>query len=274
MVVFDRACGSCGRAAGAPRRLIDSRRRAQPGLRGIWSTEAGLGGLAEALAAQLSRPPRLNSRARSVRREDEVWAVQFDDAELRAGQLILATPAREAAELLGKVSPDAAEILSQIEYAPVVSIALGTQPGASERPIEGFGFLVPRDAKLSLLGCLFMSRLFPKRAPEGRELLQCMVGGTRYRAAVECPEDQLVAALHADLERTLGLRAEPEVLQVMRWPRAVPQPGRRHPERMAALRKALDSQPGLQLAGAYLAGVSVADSGASGVRAAQQIGEG
>jgi oxygen-dependent protoporphyrinogen oxidase len=139
------------------------------------------------------------------------------------------------------------------------------------RRIEGFGFLVPREEGLALLGCLFMSRLFPDRAPPGRELLQCLYGGRRWPAAVAEPDDALHARAFADLDRTLGLGGEPLALGLARYEQAVPQPGRDHARRIAALRARLAARPGLALAGAYLDGVSVADSFASGVRAAREL---
>jgi oxygen-dependent protoporphyrinogen oxidase len=184
---------------------------------------------------------------------------------------VLAVPADAAAALLAPLDAEAAAALAGIEYAPVVSASLGVAPDAVREPLEGFGFLVPRAAGLRLLGCLFMSRLFPGRAPAGRELLTCMLGGARWPEAVETPDDALLAALRDDLDRALGLRGELEPLAVSRWPRAVPQPGRDHPRRVAALRARIAALPGLALAGAYLDGVAVADALASGLRAGDSI---
>jgi oxygen-dependent protoporphyrinogen oxidase len=125
---------------------------------------------------------------------------------------------------------------------------------------------------MALLGCLFMSRLFPDRAPPGKELLHCMLGGRRWPAAVAEPDDALFGRALGDLDRTLGLSGEPAPLGLARYERAVPQPGRDHAGRIRALRARLAARPGLALAGAYLAGVSVADSYVSGVRAAREVG--
>ena len=116
-----------------------------------------------------------------------------------------------------------------------------------------------------------MSRLFPGRAPPGRELLTCLLGGTRWPEAVDAADDALLGELHADLERTLGIREAPETLAITRWPRAVPQPDRKHPRRVAALRARVADCGGLALAGAYLDGVAVADALASGLRAARGL---
>jgi oxygen-dependent protoporphyrinogen oxidase len=277
LVALERASGSIVRGALATglRRSLGREPRAERGLRGAWSGPQGLGGFALELAAGLRGGVQLETRAVSLRQEEGGWRVELagpsGDQVLRASSVILATPSREAAELLRECHPEAARILDGIRYAPVVAVAVGADPREVRRPIEGFGFLVPRAEQLRLLGCLFMSRLFPRRAPEGRELLHCMLGGTRWPEAAETPDDQLAKGIHEDLDRSLGLRSELPILSVRRWPRAVAQPGRSHVGEVASLRRLLATTPGLHLAGSYLDGVSVSDTLASGVRAAEEL---
>jgi oxygen-dependent protoporphyrinogen oxidase len=260
-------------AQGALSRVL-SRRRPR-GLPGTWSGPQGMGPLARALARRLTDPPALSTRVRELAWLGTHWRVALcgpaGDGALLARRVVVATPAREAARLILDVDVEASRLLQGIEYAPLVSLPIGVDPGAVRRRIEGFGFLVPREEGLALLGCLFMSRLFPDRAPPGRELLQCLYGGRRWPAAVAEPDDALHARAFADLDRTLGLGGEPLALGLARYEQAVPQPGRDHARRIAALRARLAARPGLALAGAYLDGVSVADSFASGVRAAREL---
>ncbi len=246
------------------------------GLRGVHSAQKGLGPFARSLAELLVEPPALGARVSGVRRDGPDWLISVSggasgESRLRSRRLIIATPAREAAEILRGVSADAAAELDEIEYAPIVSVAIGIRPEDATTPIEGFGFLVPKDAGIPLLGCLFMSQLFPGRAPEGHELLQCMIGGLRRPDLVDLPDDQLAEQLGSDLDRVLGLKGAPEVLTASRWPRAVPQPGPGHVARVARIRNGFADQPGLALAGSWCAGVSVPDSFASGVAAARQV---
>ena len=163
-----------------------------------------------------------------------------------------------------------AAALEGIAYAPIVVAPVGVEAGQTREPIEGFGFLVPREEKLGLLGCLFMSQLFPGRAPAGHELLHCMLGGVRWPEAVHLPDAALTARLAEDLSRTLGIADPPAPLGFVRWARAVPQPGRDHRARMRWLSERQGELPGLALAGSYVAGVSVSDTLASGVAAASR----
>lgn len=255
--------------------LASAVKRGDGGLRGSYATQQGFGPLARQLAEGLAEPPALGSRVATIARDGERWRADVrsasGDFEVRAARMVVSAPAFAAADLLRALDAELAEALAGIAYAPLVVAPVGVEPRRSRVPIEGFGFLVPRSEGLGLLGCLFSSRLFPGRAPEGRELLHCMLGGVRWPDAVELPDDALHERLAGDLERTLGLSDAPAPLAWLRWPRAVPQPSRDHAERIDWVQKRVDACPGLALAGSYVAGVGVADALASGLAAAARV---
>jgi oxygen-dependent protoporphyrinogen oxidase len=247
----------------------------EKGRPGTWSTAEGCGGLTDALAAALSPVLRLSARVSTIRFEDATYRLEIEADSgpqvVRSAGLVVAAPAREAASALAAPDGEAAKALGGVAYAPVASVALSLASGATRAPVRGFGFLVPRGEGRALLGCLFMSRLFAGRAPAGRELLTLLAGGVRAPEALDWPDDRLVAALHEELDRVLGLRDAPRALAVTRWPRAVPQPGRDHPRAVAAVRARLARFPRLALAGAYLDGVAFGDALASGANAAKPL---
>ncbi len=252
------------------------RRRAAPrGLTGSFSLPTGLGGLASALAAPLGEALVLGARVEALARDGAGFRVEVGGGrgarELHARGVVVAAPAPEAAALLKAIAPDAAEAAARVTYVPVVSASLSVDPRDARERLEGFGFLVPAGAGLRLLGCLFMSRLFAGRAPAGRVLLTCLVGGARWPEALDEPDAALLARLHDELGSTVGLRGAAEPLGITRWPRAVAQPGRDHPALVAALRRSLAPLPGLTVAGAWLDGVSIADTLACGARAAHEL---
>jgi len=267
---LERSHGSLVRG-GLARARAARRDPAPRGRPGSFSGVAGLGGFSRRLAAGLPEPVQTGAGVKHLAPAPEGWQVDLGEGQLVARRVLLATPAFATAELVGSFAPEAAALLAGIEYAPIVAAGFGVDPRAVREPVEGFGFIAPRSSGLRLLGCLFMSRLFPGRAPAGRELLHAMLGGVRWRGCVEEADDVLVERALADLDRCLGLKAAPRTLALRRWPRAIPQPGRGHVRRIAEVERRLSAHPGLALAGGYLAGVSVADSLASGVRAAARL---
>ena len=278
LVDWERSHGSIVR--GALAQALAARRSgsggdAEKGRRGTWSARGGLGVLAQHLADSLPGPVLLETTARELARDARDWRITLSgpdgDRDVRARAVLVATPSAAAAGLLRGPLPEAAATLDAIPYAPIVAVGLGADPAAARGEIEGFGFIVPRSADLRLLGCLFMSRLFRGRAPEGRELLHCMLGGVRWPAAVDQTDDEILDCVLGDLDRTLGLREAPKTLTLERWPRAIPQPGVDHLRRVEGVMRAVADTEGLALAGSYVAGVSVADTLESGVRAAGEL---
>ena len=274
LVENERRSGSIFRGS-----LLNGLRSRRPGKTrsrtGSWSGPAGMSGFVDALVGRLAAAPLQERRVLSLRADGSDWLAELrgpdGEERIRASAVIVAIPAHAAEGLLRPVDDELGSLLAPIAYAPLVSLAFGLDPVHSRNPIEGFGFLVPREANLGLLGCLFMSRLFAGRAPEGKELLHVMAGGVRWPEAVDLPDDLLRKKLIGELDRVLGLRAEPELITVTRWQKAVPQPGVDHAERVKAIRRRLDAHPGLGLAGGYLDGVSVADALVSGVAAARML---
>ncbi len=267
LVEHERAHASIARGL-----VARSFRRGPRGLAGIFSGADGISDLVQALAGGLGSALRVSTPVAAIRRAADAWEVETPTETLRARSVVVATPAHEAAAILRKLDDEAARLLEGIDYAPVASVSFGVDPAGARERIRGFGFLVPPGRETALLGCLFMSRLFPGRAPAGRELVTCLCGGTFHPELLGLPDDALANLVRDALVRILGLRGELRVLGITRWPRAVPQPGAGHRERIATVRAHLASLASLALAGAYLDGVAFGDAAASGMSAAQGAG--
>ncbi|MCB1034637.1 MAG: FAD-dependent oxidoreductase, partial [Acidobacteria bacterium] len=95
-----------------------------------------------------------------------------------------------------------AELLTKIPSAPVAVVAL-VFDDLPQVP-EAFGFLIPRDQGLRILGTLYDSSIFPGRAPEGRRLFRVLVGGRRDPEAVDLSDTALLDLVLRDLENAWG----------------------------------------------------------------------
>ncbi len=268
LVAAERSRGSIARGL-----LASAFDRGRPrGRAGSWSTATGLQGLIDALATPLGPALRLSSTVSEIRFENDSYSIEIEgQSPRRANALVVALPAPISACLLEKLDAGAARELAAIEYAPVASVSFGVDLGSVREPLRGFGFLVPRGEGDALLGCLFLSELFPGRAPAGRQLVTLLAGGTRRPDVLTEPDDRLRATLLRELDAALGLRGEPMPLGVARWPRAVPQPGRQHGRIVASARARLARFPRLALAGASFDGVAFGDALASGAAAAGRL---
>jgi oxygen-dependent protoporphyrinogen oxidase len=80
-----------------------------------------------------------------------------------------------------------------------------------------------------------------------------------------------VQRVKTDLERIMGLRADPVLTRIYRWPRANPQYDVGHPDRMARLRSLCAEHPGLFVIGSAFDGVGVPDCVRQGKQTASSI---
>jgi oxygen-dependent protoporphyrinogen oxidase len=246
--------------------------RAPRGLAGSFSPRGGMGALAARLARALGDGAvRCSAYARSIARDGAGFRIALAHEEIAARSLVLAVDAPAAAKLLASLDAEAAQLAAGVAYAPIASVALGVDAGALRRPIAGFGFLVPRDLGVDLLGALFMSQLFSGRAPQGHDLVTALIGGARWPGIVDATDAEIERRVLAGLDRALGLTAAPRVLAISRWPHAVPQPGVDHVARIAALRARFARDAALALAGGWLDGVAVSDAFASGLAAGARV---
>ncbi|RKH16575.1 protoporphyrinogen oxidase [Corallococcus praedator] len=232
-------------------------------LTGLLSTfDKGLGVLVDALSASLGDAVRTDAKVEGLTRTADGWKLQVRErgqpVELLASQVVLATPSYVAADLLRPLDAPLASTLEGIGYAPMAVVHLGFAPGATAKP-DGFGFLVPAVEGKAVLGTIHVSTTFPFRAEGGRVLLTCLMGGTRKPEVVARDEDALVALAREELKAMTGLTATPELTQVVRWPRGIPQYTVGHLGRVASLDERLKRWPGLHVTGNAYRGVGIND---------------
>jgi len=185
--------------------------------------------------------------------------------------VVIAAPADVAAGLVRPFDPGLADELAAIEYAPVAVVATAFGRAQVTHPLNGFGCLVPRLERRTLLGSLWNSSLFPGRAPEGAVLLSNFVGGARHADLIDRTDDELTRLVIADLTRLLGVSGKPMWARVIRFRRAIPQYVIGHAARVSRIEHATARIPGLSVVGNYLRGVAVGDCLERGLAAGRTL---
>ncbi len=248
--------GLLGLVRGSSEREEESR----PGT--LCSFRGGLQRMVDALTRRLATIARTRVHVERLIPIPGGWRVvvreQGERTELEASQVVVSTPANTAAGLLREVDAELGSLLGGISYAPVAVVHVGFAPESVPKP-EGAGFLVPASEKRRLLGAIHSSTLFPWRAEGERVLYTCMVGGPRQPELASLPPEELVTLVREELADITGVRAEPVVTDVVRWPCAMPQYSVGHEERLAAIDRAVARWPGLHLTGNAYRGISMAD---------------
>lgn len=200
---------------------------------------------------------------RLARNDDGTFTVEGDAAGVplvrRTRAVVLALAAAAAGTLVRPLAPAAADALAAIDYAPVAVAASAYRRADIAHALAGFGFLVPKKERRSILGTLFSSSMFAGRAPEGAVLLTSFIGGRRNPELPARPDAELAHMVHAELAALVGAAAAPLWTEITRWPRAIPQYDLGHLGRLAHLESAETALPGLRFCASYRGGVSVGD---------------
>ncbi len=194
-------------------------------------------------------------------------------AAVEADAVVLSAPTPATAELLRPHLPGVARLLTDIGYAGVRVFGLGYDRLDVPRVLDGFGFLVPRHQGVRSLGVLWTSTIFPQRAPEGKVLLRVLAGGALDPQLMELSEGDALAAVRRDLLVTMGIAAEPELVEAIAWHEAIPQYTLGHEARVKAIRDGLVALPGVVVAGNAYAGVGLNDAVRDAARAVAQLSE-
>lgn len=239
--------------------------------RGLFTFKGGLCNLPDSLAADLGASVFTGEAARSLEKNADGWTVETESGKHEAGRIVLAVPPNTAAGLLGPVSQDAGDILAMMKMAPVAVLHLGIEDADAGFIPDAFGFLVPRGQGIRTLGVVFISKLYPDRAPEGRQLLTCFIGGVFDPEALLLPDRELLESVLDDLGAMLGRKPAVAFYKVLRHPHAIPQLTVGHLDRVEKLRGLIRQLGGMHLAGNYLTGVGMNDAVRSGRDAAEEV---
>ena len=235
------------------------------GRRGTWSLEGGLGALPDALAKALGERLQTGIDA-GLERDGDGWRV--DGQKARA--VVVATPAHASAVLLSRPHPALASELHSIDHVPMAGVHLLYPKNSINRPLDGFGFLVPRSEGLRTLGCIWSSAMFDVTGDD-HVAFTSFLGGAHDRGILALTDEALIEAAHGDLARALGVTTPPSDASVVRIERAIPQFSSGHPARLRRIDQFERETPGLHLTGNWRAGVSMADTIAHATAMAGQV---
>ena len=203
------------------------------------------------------------------------WQVKCDGGTiLEADAIILALPAAESARLLDATAAPLAKFLGSISYASALIVSLAFDNSIDAMLPPGFGFLVPQKENRNLLACTFVHRKFSGRAPEGKALLRCFLGGSRRPELLNQSDEEIVSKVGDELRIILGITKEPVFHRVYRWPCAMAQYTVGHEALLKVIGAELEKLPGLHLAGNAYEGIGIPDCVRSGREAAERAAQG
>ncbi|HEX2908254.1 MAG TPA: protoporphyrinogen oxidase [Phototrophicaceae bacterium] len=223
------------------------------------SLQNGTQELIGALVNHLNADLRLNTAVTAIEQigAGNYQVITNNGGRFHADAVVLTTPAYTAADLLRPLAPQAAEQLAAIRYVSTGTISLAFRAADIQRPLHGFGLVIPKSERRPINAVTISSTKFDHRAPEGYVLLRVFFGGSRSPESMAYDDDQLLRGVRAELRQILGIEAAPLFHRIYRWHNANPQYDVNHLERVAAIEAALPA--GIYVTGSALRGVGMPD---------------
>jgi protoporphyrinogen/coproporphyrinogen III oxidase len=247
-----------------------------PGSRSAFLTpQSGLAEIVEALLARLLEQDvdlRLNSEVVSLKTVESTYQIQLADGEhITADGVILASPAFASGAILAELDQELSALLREIPYVSTATVSLAYDQQDLTRPLDGYGYVIPRREGRRALACTWTSTKFPHRAPQGKVLVRVFIGRAGQEDSIHWDVDELEKIARDEVAQTLGINVAPRLSRVYMWEKAMPQYNLGHPARLEAIAAQLHKYPGLALAGNGYRGIGIPDCIHSGETAANQL---
>ena len=234
------------------------REKRKPGARSVFkSLRRGMGSLIDALQ---ERTTTVRAAVESIQ-SGETWSIFADAAWRDFDQVVLCCGANRAGRLIAPFDERTGALLSAIPHSGSAIWTFGYRAEDVPRPLDAFGFLVPLRERRTIMACTWVATKWQGRVPEGMAVLRC------FSTDPDVRED----AMRADLERLMGIAAEPLFTLCNRWPESMPQYTVGHAPRVAEIESRIAMTPGLHLAGNAYHGIGIPDCVRSAKEAADRV---
>lgn len=268
--------GSLVKAMIAKRRQsrADRKKSGGPAGPGGWLTSfhGGLNAIVDRFRELYGVNIRIGSAVEQVEKSGTHHLLHIGGGEsVTVRHVILALPAYAAAPIVAGLSTGLSASLRAIPYAPIAVLCLGYAQSNVKRSLDGFGFLVPRREKMTILGSIWTSSIFAKRAPSGKVQFRTMVGGDGDHESVNLTDGELLERVLRDMDTVLGLSGRPELVKIYRWANGIPQFRIGHAEIIRKLEEELQRTGNLYVTGNAYYGIGLNDCVKLSYRAVQTI---
>ena len=194
-----------------------------------------------------------------------------DGATQHADAVVLAPPAFVSAELVSGFAPKLAQALGTIRYVSTATVSIAYKKADVGDRMKGIGFIVPRSENRKVTACTMTSTKYAWRAPEGKMMLRCFVGGPGREEAVDRSDEEIINDVRAEIKDLFGVTAEPVLARVYRWIKGNAQYDVGHLDRVKQMHALCSEIPGLFLTGSAYEGIGIPDCVHQGQQAAEKV---
>lgn len=227
----------------------------------LTSFRGGLYTLIEHLGEMLKDHIHLSTAPQKISRSAEgQYVFDINGSIERHDIAILAVPSYVSSQLLLEIEPEVSGRLDKIPYSNLAVVCQGIKVSDIGRNLDGFGFLVPHNQNLNILGSIWTSVIFPEQAPEGHVLFRTMLGGALNNEIIDQDDDSLADITLKELGQIVDIKSKPVLQKVFRWRKAIPQYVLGHGQLLESIDEKLEKAGNLYLAGNAYNGIGLNDS--------------
>lgn len=232
--------------------------------REVFSIELGLQNLVDALEEYIGSENILTAcKDTSLNLDSKPYSITFSNSGVNyniKSDIIVSSMGGYALEnLLKSINKSEINEIVNLKYTKVVQAIIGYKNWTGI-PLKAFGGLVPSVEKRDILGILFISSIFKKRAPKNGALLSVFMGGERRPDIINMSDDELNRIAMQEIDEMLKPTSnKPELVKFYRYEKAIPQYEISTGLRLQQIANVELKYPGLFLAGNIRNGIGMAD---------------
>ncbi|WP_077210801.1 protoporphyrinogen oxidase [Bacillus dakarensis] len=200
------------------------------------------------------------------------YLVTYENGEIiEADQVILSIP-HDAAERLFENTALEKEF-AQFTNSSLISVYAGFDIPDDVLPTEATGF-VTATFELSCNACTWTSRKWEHTSKQGNLLIRMFYKSShpRFDEINGKSKEELLQVALADIEKSLGIKAEPSVSEVTDWSEMMPNYSITHPQSVEDVERSLaEEYPGIYISGCSYYGVGIPDCIENGANTAKKV---
>lgn len=247
--------------------LIKGMRQSKTPRGQLTTIKGGMGQFVEGLQKYLDGTVHCHQTVESISwNPEQHWSIQSRNEHQapetwHCKNLALTCPAPIQSKLLQPLFPKIAEILAQIEYAPVAVVIQEFDVNDFTNIPRGFGGLMTRSQREDgVLGILFTSEIFPSHSQPHTILTRTILGGSIQPDIVQKSNQEL---MHLALKRHQQIFKSPNLQSqkslVIKHPMGIPKYPVGHIKIQEQITQFHQEHPNIRLSGNHLFGVAIKD---------------
>ncbi|WP_096155775.1 MULTISPECIES: protoporphyrinogen oxidase [Bacillus] len=214
-----------------------------------------------------------NHKAVQIEKQSNQYKVTFEnDTHIVADHVVLSIPHTAAVPLLK--NQDLKEAFASFKNSSLISVYLGFNVPDSILPEDGTGFISTNSDNVLCNACTWTSRKWEHTSDKGNLLVRLFYKSSipSFPALKQMNKSEILQVALKDIEKSLGIEAQPVVSEVTDWVENMPTYQIAHPKDVATLEERLNQEyPGVILAGCSYYGVGIADCIENGEQTANKI---